>query len=52
MCSNQYASECAISRHAPDALREPAVTIARVRQTVFAVSLVLFPLSILTFWLL
>jgi len=32
--------------------REPAVTIARVRQTVFAGSLVLFPLSILTYWLL
>ena len=31
---------------------EPAVTIARVRQTVLAVSLVVFPLAILTYWLL
>src|SRR6476619_99960 len=32
--------------------REPAVTIARVRQTVFGASLVLFPLLILIYWLL
>ena len=32
--------------------RETAVTIARVRQTVFAGSLVLFPLSILAYWVL